>query len=74
MDYGPICGLVLWRTTSPPLKLELLSESDEQMQIQAKIGDTVYVPGEKPGNSYPYLEPDDNFGTGSRYPVLATNH
>jgi len=23
MDYGPICGLVLQRTTSPPPKLEL---------------------------------------------------
>jgi len=23
MDYGLICGLVLWRTTSPPPKLEL---------------------------------------------------
>jgi len=24
MDYGPICGLVLWRTTSFPPKLELV--------------------------------------------------
>jgi len=27
MDEGPICGLVLRRTTSPPLKLELELEA-----------------------------------------------
>jgi len=37
------------------------SESDEQVQIQAKSGETVYSHGEKPGNDYPDLEPGNKF-------------
>jgi len=39
----------------------MLSKSDEQMQIQTKISDTVYDRGEKPGNSYPVLELGNKF-------------
>jgi len=40
---------------------EILSESDEQIQIQAKIGDAVYNCGGKLGNNYPDLELSNKF-------------
>ena len=44
------------------------------MQTQAKIGDILYDRNGKSGSNYKDLEPGKDFGTGSRYLVLTTNH
>jgi len=37
MDYGPICGLVLRRSTSPPPKLESINDTINRLRVNYSI-------------------------------------